>query len=232
MIGILVPVHNEEKTLGQCLESLLKAASHPGLHKVPVDIIVVLDSCDDGSGKIAETMGMACIRTFVRNVGIARDMGACHLIRKGARWIACTDADSHVQDDWLVSQLSLGADLVCGTVRVADWSGFASDVFNRYQRHYHYGDGHRHIHGANLGFTSELYLQAGGFPPIKAHEDREFVRKCQAKGARVAWSDSPRVFTSARMTGKTPEGFAHYLRHLHRQPAGKKGVKPFLLKHQ
>lgn len=45
-VSIVIPVHNEEETLNQCLTSIRR-------QKV-VEIIVVLDRCSDGSQKIAE----------------------------------------------------------------------------------------------------------------------------------------------------------------------------------
>ena len=56
-----------------------------------------------------------------RNVGLARQAGAQALLAAGARWLAFTDADSEVADDWLVAQLrhqQAGADAVCGCVTV------------------------------------------------------------------------------------------------------------------
>lgn len=53
---------------------------------------------------------------MIGNVGHARAAGAQELLNQGVRWIACTDADSTVAEDWLVEQLALEADAVCGTV--------------------------------------------------------------------------------------------------------------------
>ena len=53
MIGILIPVHNEEALLAECLDAALVAASHPDLHGEAVQILVVLDSCSDASAVIA-----------------------------------------------------------------------------------------------------------------------------------------------------------------------------------
>ena len=58
MIGILIPVHNEESLLGECLEAALIAAQHPGLLNEVVQILVVLDSCSDASAAIAETFAV------------------------------------------------------------------------------------------------------------------------------------------------------------------------------
>ncbi|MDG9779665.1 glycosyltransferase [Metapseudomonas otitidis] len=214
MIGVVIPVHDEEAHLGACLDSVLLAATHPGLGGEPVRVLVVLDSCSDGSAAIAHAYGVETRALQARNVGRARGEGARTLLEAGARWIACTDADSVVDANWLVDQLEMGAELVCGTVQVADWDDLPEHVRDRYEQHYCDADDHRHVHGANLGFCARAYLRAGGFAPLPAHEDVHLVQAFARIGARIAWSARPRVYTSARLLGRTPEGFAGYLRAL------------------
>ncbi|MDW3715796.1 MULTISPECIES: glycosyltransferase [unclassified Pseudomonas] len=214
MIGVVIPVHNEERLLGACIESVLAAAAHPGLGGEPVRVLAVLDACSDGSAAIAEAAGIATLAIDARNVGQARAAGVHLLLDEGARWIACTDADSIAGTNWLVAQLALGADVVCGTVRIAQWDAIHLDAQARYHAHYHQHDDHRHVHGANLGFSAEAYLRAGGFPPLAAHEDLHLVRAFERSGARISWSSSPAVHTSARLDARAPEGFAAFLRGL------------------
>lgn len=47
MIGILIPAHNEEDLLEQCLTAALRASKHGLLAGEPVEVLVVLDSCTD-----------------------------------------------------------------------------------------------------------------------------------------------------------------------------------------
>ncbi len=215
MIGILIPVHNEQALLAECLEAALVAARHPNLHGEAVQILVVLDSCSDGSATIAQAYPVQCLDVQARNVGHARGVGARHLLDAGVRWISCTDADSRVAPDWLVAQLALGADAVCGTVTVEAWSeGFDPDAQARYHQGYEARDGHRHIHGANLGVSADAYLRAGGFEPLACHEDVQLVRNLQRCGASIAWSHSPQVITSARLEARAQGGFGDFLKSL------------------
>ncbi|AZP72007.1 glycosyltransferase family 2 protein [Pseudomonas poae] len=215
MIGILIPVHNEEALLGECLEAALIAAHHPGLLGESVQILVVLDSCSDASGAIAHTFAVQRLEVQARNVGHVRGVGARHLLNQGARWISCTDADSRVAPDWLVAQLALNADAVCGTVTVDTWSeGFDSAAQIRYLQGYQACDGHRHIHGANLGISAGAYIRAGGFEPLACHEDVQLVRDLERCGALIAWSHSPQVVTSARLEARAQGGFGDYLKSL------------------
>lgn len=215
MIGILIPVHNEETLLGTCLQTVLQAAQHPELKGEPVVVIAVLDSCTDASGHIAQVHGVLTLRLSVRNVGLARAAGAQALIDHGVRWIACTDADSTVAEDWLVEQLALDADAVCGTVMPGDWDdAIPPEARIIYQERYQQRDGHRHIHGANLGISAQAYQRAGGFPPLACHEDVHLVNQLERCGARIAWSCRPRVTTSTRLESRAVGGFGDYLRSL------------------
>lgn len=214
MIGVVVPVHNEEASLEACLLALRAAAVHPGLEGEPVMLVVVLDDCSDRSLAIASRHGPAhvtCLTIAARNVGIARHTGAELLLALGARWLAFTDADSRVAPDWLVAQLALAADAVCGLVAVDDWSEHPPHVPVRFAKRYQRDDDHRHVHGANLGVCSRAYRRAGGFPPHASSEDVALVQRLIALNAQIAWSALPRVVTSARIKGRAPGGFAHHL---------------------
>lgn len=215
MIGVLIPVHNEEQLLGLCLQTVLRAGQHPALVAEQVVVLVVLDSCTDASAEIAARHRVATLEVCVRNVGQARAAGAAWLLEQGARWIACTDGDSTVAEDWLVEQLALNADAVCGTVTPGVWHDeIPPEAQIRYQQSYQHRDGHRHVHGANLGISAAAYRQAGGFPPLACHEDVQLIRQLELTGARIAWSCRPRVTTSTRLEARAAGGFADYLRSL------------------
>lgn len=220
MIGVVVPVHNEERYLGDCLAALRAAAQHPGLRGEPVHVHVVLDACTDGSARIVrEASGdgavrISCSRVDAHKVGVARAAGADFVLACGARWLAFTDADTRVSPAWLVAQLELDVDVVCGSVGVDDWSvhGEQADTLRHYFSHvYRDVDGHRHIHGANLGVSAEAYRSVGGFQPLPCHEDVALVEALEQAGARFAWTAAPRVFTSARKDAKARGGFGDNL---------------------
>jgi len=223
MIGVAIPAHNEEACLGACLAALLRAARHPGLRGEAVAVCVVLDACDDGSaasvrrylplfcaaGCILETVEIAA-----RQVGAARAAGARWLLGHGARWLAFTDADTRVAPEWLAAQVGLDADVVCGSVAVDDWTPHAELaplLREHFVRDYQDRDGHRHIHGANLGVSAAAYQAAGGFAAVSCHEDVLLVRALESLGARFAWSALPRVFTSARTDARARGGFGDTL---------------------
>jgi len=215
MIGICIPAHNEETGIERCLASIQKASAHPALKNEKVLTALVLDRCSDKTEERARRWDIDVLHVTCRNVGMARAAGANHLIQAGARWLAFTDADTAVCEWWLVHQLSLNASVVCGTVGVTGWEQHgrhAHKVRGHFQATYRDRDGHRHIHGANLGVCSTAYLRAGGFRPLPCHEDRDLVERLAHAGATIAWSALPRVTTSARPYSRVDEGFAAALR--------------------
>ncbi|WP_192564863.1 glycosyltransferase [Pseudomonas gozinkensis] len=215
MIGILIPAHNEEAWLHDCLHAALRAARHTSLAGEPVEVLVILDSCTDRSAQIVSQYPVQAMTIEARNVGQARALGAQRLLERGARWISCSDADSRVAEDWLVEQLGLGTDAVCGTVTVEHWhESFDEAAQIRYHRDYQASEGHRHIHGANLGVSAQAYLRAGGFEPLACDEDVQLVRQLERSGASIAWSHRPQVVTSARLDSRARGGFGDYLRQL------------------
>lgn len=214
MIGIVIPAHDEVEHICTALHAVMQAAAHPDLQGEEVAVVVVLDSCTDATGIIAAQHGARTVALDARNVGIARAAGAELLLEAGARWLAFTDADTRVSPDWLVRQLALDADVVCGSIGVDDWEvhGRYGDFLRKhFSRTYTDADGHRHIHGANLGVSAEAYRSVGGFAPLACSEDVALVEALQASGARIAWSAAPRVTTSARTHARARGGFGDTL---------------------
>lgn len=207
MIAAIVPAHNEEKVIADCVRSLRVAGGCPLLGGERVLILVVLDSCKDNTQNIAHRAGASTIALDAQNVGAARAAGANWAIKRGARWLAFTDADTVVAPNWISCQLSLASDVVCGTVAVRDWGSYGERMRVHYDQTYVDADGHSHIHGANLGVSTRAYKAAGGFPSLQSSEDVALVDALKRTGASLAWSAAPRVFTSARRAFKAPLGF-------------------------
>ncbi|PVY96720.1 glycosyltransferase [Actinomycetospora cinnamomea] len=222
VLGVVVPAHDEEDLLGDCLAGLRTAARAVG-DRARVDVVVVADACTDRTERVARRHHVGVLRLAARNVGRARAAGADLLLSRReepATWIATTDADSVVPPGWLVAQLDAceaGADAWVGTVEVEDWSGLAGPVRARYGDLYAdgtVGDGHRHVHGANLGVAAPAYRAVGGFPPLDTGEDVTLVRRLDDDGRRVVRDRAHPVRTSARTVGRAPAGFASHLRVL------------------
>jgi glycosyltransferase involved in cell wall biosynthesis len=219
--GVVVPAHNEETLLAACLIALKQAAAAVS---VPVHVLVVADTCTDGTISAARACGARVVRIRARNVGAARAAGMAELLRltaasdPSAVWLATTDADTVVPPGWLQRQLryaSQGWDVVLGTVTVADWDGHPPHVPAAFDALYEFGDGpHPHVHGANLGIRSSAYLAAGGFRPLRTAEDHALLAAATEAGCPVLQASDITVETSARRRARAPQGFSHLLRTL------------------
>jgi glycosyltransferase involved in cell wall biosynthesis len=212
MIGVVVPVHDEEALLGDCLQSVRQAAADPLLDAEPVEMVVVLDACTDRSAALAIQYRAQILSLNARCVGAARALGASWVLDCGARWIAFTDADTIVPPSWLSAQLELYADAACGQVCIDDWSGHPHGVRERFLSSYS-AEG-RHIHGANLGISAAAYCAAGGFPALRSGEDVALISNLLERRGDVRWAAPPRVTTSARWQTTIEGGFAAHLGEL------------------
>lgn len=221
-VGVIIPAHNEEDLVPNCLASLHRAMRP--LRGMPVHVVVVADACRDRTAWAARGGGAVVVTIGARSVGLARAAGVREVLRRTARldpqevWLATTDADSLVPGCWLrehVRHGNRGWDAVAGTVRVADWSDYRPTMRPLFRARYGTGAGpHRHVHGANLGFRASAYLRAGGFPDRPTAEDRALVAAVTAVGGRVRRTRSLTVTTSARRESRVPDGFGHYLAEL------------------
>ena len=189
MIGVIVPAHDEEALIEECVESL---------------------------GRLARSLGMHTMHVKLKNAGFVRQAGANVALGHGTRWLAFTDADRVVAPDWLACQLALNADAVCGTVAVDNWGMYDERMHRHFQLTYTDADGHSHIHGANLGVNAAAYATAGGFLGLKTCGDAALVEALRASEAKIAWSSTPRVATSVRPNFNALGGFGATLTTIER----------------
>lgn len=219
MIAVLIPAHDEEGLIGACLRSVAQAAHCAGLRGEPVQVFVALDRCSDGTAAIVAAHGAQAIVLQSGNVGSARAAAAEAALAAGARWLACTDADSVVPANWLSAQLDCASDAFCGIVTVGDWDDYDSALRDAYRAGECRHDDHPHVHGANLGLSADLYRRCGGFLPLAAHEDVALVEAMVRVQARIARRAQPVVVTSARRMARARGGFSDYLKQLERSLA-------------
>lgn len=238
-VAVVIPVHNEEPHLARALAAVSAAADALQYSKPDTDIaiVVVLDACTDGSGAVAAHFA-AVDRRFTllpvafRSVGRSRRAGINLLLagplpdragegRAGARrprtaesiWLANTDADSCVPENWLLRQVELadrGADAVLGTVE-PDPAGMDGELLRRWHARHPLGEDHPHVYGANFGVRASAYIRAGGFPRQRSHEDRVLAARLRRHGYRITSTDTVRVVTSGRTEARAPQGFGAYL---------------------
>jgi len=220
---VVVPARNEEETLASCLASIVRSGDALRRHgmRAPV-IVLVLDACTDGSAQVAAAFPqVTVVETDVASVGRSRALGAAVGLSLAGTdpasvWIATTDADGSVPEEWLAQQLAhadAGADAFVGAVVPP------LDDLDPLRRHawlskHHPGATLGHVHGANLGLRADLYLAVGGFAPVTMDEDVALVERLRARDARIAETEQHPVTTSARLIGRVDGGYAGYLRAL------------------
>jgi glycosyltransferase involved in cell wall biosynthesis len=218
---VVIPAHNEADNLPSSVTAVLRAAARLS---VPVTVIVVLDSSDDGSEMLAAQFGrnVHFVAIDARNVGAARAVGfsyartLCEEVAPDDSriWYATTDADSMVEPDWLLRQIGSDADMVLGVVRISTWREFPAAAVRLYLAAYrskNHPDGHGHVHGANMGFRADWYWRVGGFAALASDEDVDLVARFESTDLRIARDRQLSVVTSRRQLGRAPDGFAAHL---------------------
>ncbi|MGV8882036.1 MAG: glycosyltransferase [Rhodoglobus sp.] len=232
-VAIVIPAMDEASLLESCLDSVFDAVTElrlasPRHHSVSV--VLVLDSCTDSSALVAAKYDdLTTITVDFASVGASRAEGvrvALESLRspRSATWIANTDADSRVPIDWLSRQIGLadaGADVLIGTVE-PEWSDLSFTQARAWEASHPQGRAVGHVHGANLGVRASAYLRVGGFARQREHEDVDLVASLRGISATVVSSDLFAVVTSGRTEGRTPGGYAGYMRMLDQlvEPAG------------
>ncbi|TFB72728.1 glycosyltransferase [Cryobacterium glaciale] len=229
-VAIVVPVRDEEVLLPRCLSALTAAidalSAVPEPDRPRVTVLLVLDRCTDLSARVAaHWTNFSRCEIDAGAVGVARRDGIRHALGRSLRsrtdaaasasqiWIATTDADSAVPPNWLVTQLALarnGAELVLGTVQPDD--DLAAHELLCWETLHTIGEGHPHVHGANLGVRADRYLNAGEFAPVDRDEDVLLVAALRRLAVTEARTALIPVLTSGRRVGRSPAGFAGYLR--------------------
>jgi hypothetical protein len=235
--AIGVPARDEAGRVAAAIASLDDAAQHVA---APVHLVVVADRCRDRTAQVVSDAFDRCrwltssavVARDLANVGAARDLacrlalaatGAGDAASHGAAtspWVATTDADTTVPPHWFRTQAlwaARGADGVAGLVELDPADPLPAAVRHRWAQHVDAagaGQGHPHVHGANLALRADHFLAAGGFAHCTVGEDHELWRRARAAGAHLVGTDEIVVRTSARTVGRAAGGFADFLRDL------------------
>ncbi len=221
-IGIVVPAQNEEASIEACIRSIRLSCEAARVRDYW--IVIVADSCTDDTLPRARRAvhGVGEVREcHARSAGSARRCGVDavlgHFSDQDLRqvWLANTDADTVVPEDWISVQLRLadtGIVGVAGIVKLEE--GGSPRAHELYRQTYLLSpDGtHPHVHGANLALRADAYVDAGGWDHLALAEDHCLWERLKRRGWRLSSTVSSVVVTSARLIGRAAGGFADTLR--------------------
>ena len=228
---VVIPARNEEHLIPRALEALARQT----VPRASFQTILVLNGCTDHTEGVAVDVAarldleLSVLRSPAIGAGPARragmDTGAERLLELGREHglVACTDADSRPDPDWLERQLQHvrnGARAIAGLIELDEDDSRAlpeavlrrrsRDAARRLRRvrEREPAAGHHHFAGASIGVTAAVYRQVGGLEPVAALEDATFEARLRAHGIAILRAADVRVRTSSRTDGRAPRGLA------------------------
>lgn len=231
-IGVVVPAHDEEQTIQQCLSALAESLAGVGL---PAVVCVVADRCSDATVPLVrELFPQTRIQVVdrrlslgqVRGLGVATVLAAHPDHDPAGIWLLGTDADTRVSPEWVRNQLAhagSGADAVTGLVDLRDEVHLTASLRARYAEVVAAGlweQGHHHVHGANFGVRASAFLAVGGYRPLHSGEDRDLWFRLRDAGFCLRQPLDLAVQTSGRLVGRAERGLADLLSTLISRAAG------------
>jgi glycosyltransferase involved in cell wall biosynthesis len=94
-ISVVIPAHNEERYIGNCLSAIRKAGEFA---KAEVEIIVVTNRCNDRTEAIAQTYQARIVKNDSKNLSAIRNEG---LRAANGEMLVSIDADSIMSENAL-----------------------------------------------------------------------------------------------------------------------------------
>ena len=228
-LAVVVPARNEHRTIAATVRSILRASQRAATspHRPEsVTICIVADACSDRTAQTAvEALRghshSIVTETDLRSAGAARALGSTLAVGRhgdtSRLWIANTDADTVVPPDWLLRHLEHAADGIGCVTGVVDLPSTDRRMRRAFRRDYRRGisqEGHRHVHGANLGIRADVLMRIGNWPDVLTGEDQLLWDRAGAVGVFRRADPSLVVQTSDRVIGRAPDGFAADLARL------------------
>ncbi|MCD8349432.1 MAG: lipid-A-disaccharide synthase N-terminal domain-containing protein [Planctomycetaceae bacterium] len=198
-MSVVVPVHNEEKTLAGTLEPLVRQ-DYPG----KVQIIAALNGCSDGSRRVAESVAGVIVAESERSgMSYGKNFGSS---QANGSLLVFVDADTILPDGALrlLAESVAGKERFIGTVAGAPDKGglvvrscFA--IANRATKRRH-----AHAPGGVMVMDRGIFDAVGGFDEhIPQGTSTDMIWRGVAAGAEYVFVDSFKAVTSIRRFEKT-----------------------------
>jgi len=215
--SVVVPVRDEAATIGASVASLRRQT-------LPPDEVIFVDGGSDDAtaatieGLTADEPRFRVIRAGTATPGRGRNVG---IEQSAHEWVALTDAGIVPDDHWLerlvrVVEHDPDLDIVYGTFEPDGRTFFercAAIAYVQALRPSPSGPVRDGCVASSL-LRKDAWRRAGGFPDLRAAEDRIFLRTLHRQGVRVACAPEARVTWQLQPTlGATFARFRSYSRH-------------------
>jgi len=206
-ISIIIPALNEEKYIGQCLESISRQ-EFSGTY----DVIVGDGMSTDKTVAICEEYGAKVVIEPKHTISAGRAK-ACKAAK--GKIIVSTDADIKAPKDWLEQVYSGFNGNVCTYGRIIPYDGSHLEKWvceNVMDKYLWFMDkvGKPVPIGSNLAFKRKAYEKIGGFNKnIITAEDLELTKRLSEVGT-IAYNPNSIVYVSMRRVRKW--GYPKYIK--------------------
>jgi len=192
MISFIVPAHNEERWIGQCLRCIRAAMETV---EEPFEMIVVDDASTDATPRLAVELGARVLRVELRKIAAVRNAGA--RVARGQIYFF-VDADTQVNEQAIRAALAALRSGAAGGGCVFEfdgsiplWGRLIHRLAVKLARIIRWAGGCFHF------CTREAYQATGGFSEaLYAGEDIAFCQALKKVGRFVV--PKPTVITSGR----------------------------------
>jgi len=188
--SFVIPLHNEEKFIGQCLSSLITTLKDSD---ISYEIIVVDNNSIDNSYKIAQEYPVTLVQVAADRPSIVRNYGAS---LANSTYLTFIDGDCVVDNAWLNNILStieredVGA---CGGPCVAPTTdNWVVTSWNPTQLKSSFSEKSK-LPGANITIKSDVFKQIGGFDESLISAEDDAISKAVMKAGYLCVSDSAAV---------------------------------------
>jgi glycosyltransferase involved in cell wall biosynthesis len=196
MISIVIPVYNVEKTIGECLSSLIDQTRKPD------EIIVVDDGSKDLTKEIASKFkNVIFLEKEHKGPASARNFGAK---KAKGEILLFTDSDCTLDKNWVSEMVkpfedkeTVGVQGRYETKQKGMIARFVQlEIEDRYERMKKFGN-IDFIGSYSAGYRKRTFLESGGFDesfPIASGEDPELSFKLAKSGNKMVFNEKAIVY--------------------------------------